>query len=275
MADPLISLTSDFGSSEEWVGAMKGVILSINPAALIVDISHDIPPYDIAKGAFVLAAVLPHLPVGVHVAVVDPGVGTRRRAVVLQSGRGDLLIGPDNGLLLPAAERIGGVEVAYSLENESLFKKPVHPTFHGRDIFAPAAAHLSLGVSPQEAGPPLDEADLVPAPWGRAKEGEGAVYAQVIDVDRFGSLRLNAYPEQMESLGYQSGDVVLLGVGEEELEARYASTFGEVEAGSILLFEDSSGVMAAGINGGSLARTTGATPGDMIIIYGVGSTHSA
>ena len=275
VADSLISLTSDFGSSEEWVGVMKGVILSINPDAVIVDISHDIPPFDIGKGAFVLAAALSHLPAGVHVAVVDPGVGTRRRAVVLQAGRGDLLIGPDNGLLLPAARRVGGVERAYSLENENLFKIPVHPTFHGRDIFAPAAAHLSLGVSPQEAGPQLDEADLVPAPWGRAKEGEGAVYAQVIDVDRFGSLRLNAYPEQVKSLGYQAGDTILLGVGEEELEATYASTFGKVEAGGILLFEDSSGVMAAGINGGSLARTTNTTPGDTLIIYGVSPPHSA
>jgi S-adenosylmethionine hydrolase len=269
VADYLISLTSDFCSTEEWVGVMKGVIISINPSALIVDICHDIPPFDIGKGAFVLAAALPHLPVGVHVAVVDPGVGTRRRAVVLQAGRGDLLVGPDNGLLLPAVERLGGVEKAYSLENENLFKIPVHPTFHGRDIFAPAAAHLSLGVSPQEVGPPLGEADLVPAPWGRAKEEEGAIYAQIIDVDHFGSLRLNAYPAQVKSLGYQEGDTILLGVGEEELEATYASTFGGVEMGSILLFEDSSGVMAAGINGGSLARTTGAAPGHMVIIYGV------
>ena len=199
----------------------------------------------------------------------------RRRAVVLQAGRGDLLIGPDNGLLLPAARRVGGVERAYSLENENLFEIPVHPTFHGRDIFAPAAAHLSLGIPPREAGPQLDEADLVPAPWEKAKVGEGAIYALVIDVDRFGSLRLNAYPDQVKSLGYREGDAVLLGVGEGELEATYVSTFGEVEKGDILLFEDSSGVMAAGINGGSLARTTGATPGNMLIIYRVNPPHSA
>jgi S-adenosylmethionine hydrolase len=186
-----------------------------------------------------------------------------------------LLVGPDNGLLLPAAARLGGVEKAYSLEKEDLFKIPVHPTFHGRDIFAPAAAHLSLGISPQEVGPQLDEADLVPAPWGRAREGEGAVYASVIDVDRFGSLRLNAHPTQVKSLGYREGDTILLGVGEGELEATYVSTFGEVEMGSILLFEDSSGVMAAGVNGGSLARTTGATPGDLLIIYGARPPHSA
>ena len=263
----IITFTSDFGTREEWVGVVKGVILSINPAAVVVDISHEIPPYDIGKGACVLAASLPHMPMGVHLAVVDPGVGTRRLAVALAAARGDLLVGPDNGLLIPAAERLGGVAKAYFLDDQDFFRTPVHPTFHARDIFAPVAAHLSLGVDPREMGSPLDVGDLVPAPWGRAREGKGAVYATVIDVDRFGSLRLNAYPEQVQSLGHARGDRVLLGVGEEEVEATLVSTFGEVEAGQTLLFEDSSGVMAAGINGGSLARKTGASPGDIVIIY--------
>ncbi|WP_458010816.1 SAM hydrolase/SAM-dependent halogenase family protein [Candidatus Solincola sp.] len=264
----LITLTSDFGTSEEWVGVVKGVILSINPEAVIVDISHHIPPFDIGKGAFVLAAALPHMPRGVHLAVVDPGVGTRRLAVALQCARGDFLVGPDNGLLIPAAERLGGVARAYFLENRDFFRHPVHPTFHARDIFAPVAAHLSLGVDPSEMGMAMEVEDLVPAPWGRARVGEGAVYATVIDVDRFGSLRLNAYPEQVEELGYRLGDRVLVGIGEEEMEFALASTFGEVEAGAPLFFEDSSGVMALGINGGSLARRTGSRPGDTVIIYG-------
>jgi hypothetical protein len=266
--DYIVTLTSDFGNSEEWVGVVKGVILSINPTAVIVDISHEIPPLDIGKGAFVLAAALPHMPPGVHMAVVDPGVGTRRLAVALKAARGDLLVGPDNGLLMPAAERLGGVEKAWFLQNQDFFRVPVHPTFHARDIFAPVVAHLSLGADPAEMGSPLDVEDLVPAPWDRAREGEGAVYATVVDVDRFGSLRLNAYPGQVQSLGYRVGDGVLLGVGEEELEAALVSTFGEVKAGETILFEDSSGVMAAGINGGSLARLTGAAPGDIVIIYG-------
>lgn len=264
----LITFTSDFGTSEEWVGAVKGVILSVNPRAVIVDISHHIPPFDIGKGAFVLAAALPHMPRGVHLAVVDPGVGTRRLAVVLECARGDFLVGPDNGLLLPAAERLGGVSRAYFLENRDFFRHPVHPTFHARDLFAPVAAHLSLGVDPSEMGMAMEVEDLVPAPWGRAREGEGAVYASVIDVDRFGSLRLNAYPEQVERLGYQLGDRVMVGIGEGEMEVLLVSTFGEVEAGTPLLFEDSSGVMALGINGGSLASRTGSRPGDVVIIYG-------
>ncbi|WP_287154173.1 SAM-dependent chlorinase/fluorinase [Candidatus Solincola tengchongensis] len=264
----LITFTSDFGTSEEWVGVVKGVILSINPRAVVVDLSHEIPPFDIGKGALVLAAALPHLPVGVHLAVVDPGVGTRRLAVALQCRRGDFLVGPDNGLLLPAAERLGGVTRAFFLENSDFFRRPVHPTFHARDIFAPVAAHLSLGVDPSEMGMPMDAEDLAPAPWGRAKEGEGAVYATVIDVDRFGSLRLNAYPEQVEGLGHRRGDRVIVGLGEGEMEFVLASTFGEVEAGSPLLFEDSSGVMALGVSGGSLSARTGSRPGDTVIIYG-------
>ena len=267
MSDYIITFTSDFGTSEEWVGVVKGVILSVNPAAVIVDISHDIPPFDISKGAFVLAAALPHMPLGVHLAVVDPGVGTRRLAVALRTARGDFLVGPDNGLLIPAAERLGGVEKAYFLDDQEFFRTPVHPTFHARDIFAPVAAHLSLGVDPREMGSPLRVEELVPSPWERAKEGEGALYATIIDIDRFGSLRLNAYPEQVENLGCREGDTLLLGLGEEELEATLASTFGEVEMGRVLLFEDSSGVMAAGISGGSLARRTGASPGDTLIIY--------
>lgn len=276
MAERVISFTSDFGLDEEWVGVVKGVILSIHPGASIIDISHGIPPFDIGKGALVLAAALPHLPVGVHLAVVDPGVGTRRLALALEAARGDLLVGPDNGLLVPAAERLGGVEKAYSLENEAYFRRPVHPTFHARDVFAPAAAHLSLGIDPAELGPEVDAASLVPAPWGRAKEGEGAIYATVIDIDRFGSLRLNAYPDQVASLGRSLGDTVLLGVGEEEMEAALVSTFGEVEAGTTILFEDSSGVMAAGINAGSLAARTRSRPGDTVIVYGpeAGETES-
>jgi len=268
MIENLVTFTSDFGRCEEWVAAVKGVILSINPCAAIVDISHEIPPFDIGKGAFVLAAALPYMPVAVHVAVVDPGVGTRRLAVALVVERGDVLVGPDNGLLMPAAERLGGARQAYHLENQDFFHTPVHPTFHARDIFAPVAAHLSLGVGAEEMGLRIDTGDLVPAPWGRARDGEGAVYATIIDVDRFGSLRLNAYPEQIRSLGYAEGDRVLLDMGEEEYDAVLVSTFGEVEAGTILLFEDSSGVMAAGVSGGSLAARTGAKAGDILIVYG-------
>lgn len=259
---------SDFGGREEWVGVVKGVILRINPDARIVDISHEIAPFDISEGAFVLAAALPHMPVGVHMAVVDPGVGTRRLAVVLQAGRGDLLVGPDNGLLLPAAGRLGGVQEAFSLDTQDYFSSPVHPTFHARDIFAPVAAHLSLGVPAREMGSTLPVDALVPAPWGMAREDQGSLYATVVDIDRFGSLRLNATLEQMERVGCRAGDVVLIGIDDEELTAPLVSTFGEVEAGKALIFEDSSGFMAVGLSGGDLAASLSVRPGQAVIIYG-------
>ncbi len=267
MVEGLITFASDFGCREEWVAVVKGVILSINPSAAVLDISHEIAPFDIRKGAFVLAAALPHMPVAVHMAVVDPGVGTRRLAVALVVERGDVLVGPDNGLLMPAATRLGGISESFSLENQDFFRTPVHATFHARDIFAPVCAHLTLGVGAEEMGPRVDAGDLVPAPWVRAREGEGAVYATIVDIDRFGTLRLNAYPEQVRALGHNEGDKVLLDTGEQELEAVLVSTFGEVEAGTPILFEDSSGVMAAGVSGGSLAARSGAAPGDILIVY--------
>jgi S-adenosylmethionine hydrolase len=268
VTDPFISFMSDFGWSEEWVGVVKGVILSISPSARIVDITHEIPPFDISKGAFVLAAALPHMPIGVHLAVVDPGVGTGRRAVAIKVARSDILVGPDNGLLSPAAERLGGAEEAYTLDNQEFFVSPVHPTFHGRDIFAPVAAHLSLGVPPREIGSVTPPDALMPAPWGLAKQGEAAIYTTVIDIDRFGSLRLNASPEQMEKIGYHLGDTVTLGIEEEQLEAPLVSTFAETESGKPLLFEDSSGFMALALNGASLAERLSIRPGQVLIVYG-------
>jgi S-adenosylmethionine hydrolase len=135
-----IYLLTDFGTSDEWVAVLKGAIRTISPTAEVSDISHDIPPFDLCKGAVVLAAAAPFLPPGVHLAVVDPGVGTERRALLLECGRGDLLLGPDNGLLLPAAGRLGGISAAWSVEAEALLPHSPHPTFHGRDVFAPVAA---------------------------------------------------------------------------------------------------------------------------------------
>ncbi len=264
---PLITFTSDFGLREEWVGVVKGVIYSINPRAKVIDITHEIPPMDIGKGAFVLAAALPHMPVGVHLAVVDPGVGTDRGALVLEAERGDLLVGPDNGLLLPAVRRLGGIRRCFFIENPAFFRQPVHPTFHGRDIFGPVAAHLTLGFPLEKLGRFGDVNGLTEPPWGPAKRGEGAVYAQVVDVDRFGTLRLNAQPDDLSALGVRRGDELLIMVAEETFRAPYLRTFGEVERGKPLVFDDSSGFLGVALNGADLASRLGAKPGDAVIIY--------
>lgn len=264
---PLITFTSDFGLSEEWVGVVKGVIYSINPRAKVIDITHEIPPMDIGKGAFVLAAALPHMPVAVHLAVVDPGVGTSRGALVLEAERGDLLVGPDNGLLLPAVRRLGGLRRCFFIENPAFFRQPVHPTFHGRDVFGPVAAHLSLGLPLEKLGRYADADGLVEPPWGEAKRGEGAVYAQVVDIDRFGTLRLNALPEDLEAVGARKGDLLLVEVAEESFRAPYARTFGDVDRGHPLVFDDSSGFVGVALNGASLASRLGAREGDVVVIY--------
>ncbi len=260
-----VYLLSDFGTADEFVAAVKGVIISLLPSVLILDISHDIPPFDVRKGAVVLAAALPHLPPGVCLAVVDPGVGTERRALMLRCGRGDLLLGPDNGLLLPAAERLGGVDEAWSLRMEGCGGGDPHPTFHGRDLFAPLAARLAAGMRPEEAGDKVVAADLAPPPWEEAVLAGGALYCRVIDIDRFGNLRLSAEPDALREV--PKDRKVLVDLGERQLIARRLDAFGEALPGEALIYEDSSGWLGLAMREGDLAKRLGARPLQSVIIY--------
>ena len=160
MTRPITFLT-DFGLQDDFVGVCRGVIKRIAPDAEILDITHGIAPQHVLQGALVLANTLPYMPEGVHLAVVDPSVGTERRALAVRSGDGRLHVGPDNGLLITAAEKLGGIDGAWQLANERYALQHVSRTFHGRDIFAPAAAHLALGLDPAELGPPIAPAELV------------------------------------------------------------------------------------------------------------------
>ena len=207
-----ITLTTDFGLADPYVASIKGSIYSINPEATLIDVSHDIRPQRIEQAVFVLEYALPYLPENsVHVLVVDPGVGTDRRAIALTTPNGTF-IGPDNGLLsiaLPADIRnsIGEAATpvvlppqysAFQLTNDAYHRKPVSMTFHGRDIFAPVAAHLSLGVSAQELGPPVSEVIAI-SPF-RAMVGEdGTLSGHVVHVDRYGNLITNVGGEQLDS----------------------------------------------------------------------------
>ncbi|MGH2407490.1 MAG: SAM hydrolase/SAM-dependent halogenase family protein, partial [Candidatus Limnocylindrales bacterium] len=157
----VVSITTDFGARDPSGAICKGVILSIAPRATVIDISHEVAKFQVRDGALLLWCALPYLPVGVHVGVVDPGVGTERLPIAIRVARGDVLIGPDNGLLLPAAERLGGVVTAHVLENPAYRLPVVTTSFHGRDVFAPAAAHVVLGVPLAELGPAYDVAQLV------------------------------------------------------------------------------------------------------------------
>lgn len=257
---PIIGFLTDFGLDGA-VGACRGVMLSICRDAQIIDVGHTVRKYAIRDGAFLLRFTLPYVPVGVHVGVVDPGVGTARRAIGIRTGRGDVLIGPDNGLLLPAAAALGGAVEARELSNRELWLPVTTSTFHGRDIFAPVAAHLAAGDARFEAvGDPIALETLVSLPEPRASVHEGAVETVVTYVDSFGNLRLAGGRDDLQAaLGeLHDGDplVVEFVPGLRE-HTRYGTTFGAVPIGSSLVYVDSLGNLAVADNQGSLATRLG------------------
>jgi S-adenosylmethionine hydrolase len=261
---PVITLLTDFGLDGA-AAICRGVMLGICRDAQIVDIAHTIRKYAIGDGAFILRISLPYMPVGVHVAVVDPGVGTERRAVGIRAGRGDVLIGPDNGLLIPAAEALGAIAEARSLENRRLWlASKTSSTFHGRDIFSPVAAHLAAGDAGfEEIGSPIPPEDLVRLPMPPTSARAGLLETAVAYVDSFGNLRLAATPEDLRvAIGeLETGRPVTVefvageGRPAHRESTRFAATFGRVPAGESLLYIDSDGDVAfADSQGNAAAR---------------------
>jgi S-adenosylmethionine hydrolase len=240
------------------------VINSIAPAAEVIDLTHGIARHDVLQGALVLANALPYTPVGVHLAVVDPGVGSDRRPVGLRSDDGRLFVGPDNGLLLVAADRLGGVAEAVELAEPAYRLERVAHTFHGRDIFAPAAAHLAAGVELEQLGPTLEPGSLIRVDLPEAEVGTRRIRATVLSVDRFGNVQLNLSTADLERVGIEPGTTVELEVGIERYYAVAARTFAEVRRGDIVLYEDASWTIALAINHGNAAEMFGAVPGKEI-----------
>lgn len=249
MAQPLITLLTDFGARDPSAGILHGVILGIAPDARIIDISHDVHKYAIRDGALLLWCALHWMPIGLHVAVVDPGVGTERLPVAIATTRGDVLVGPDNGLLVAAAGRLGGIDRVHVLEAEAYRLPVVSASFHGRDIFAPAAAHLSLGVRIQDLGPVLDPARLVPSPIADPIREDGALRSTVVYVDTFGNVKLAGLRADLEAAvgPLRPGDRLRLDIAGrsggpgQAVDVPWQGTFGEVEAGAPLVYEDSYG----------------------------------
>jgi len=235
------------------VGTCKGVIKRISPEAEIIDITHGIRPQHVLQGALVLANTLPYMPVGVHLAIVDPGVGGTRRPVALRGGDGRVFVGPDNGLLLVAAERLNGVEEAVELANESYMLHPVSATFHGRDIFSPAAAHIAAGVALGEFGPSIEPDDLTRLELPRPEVAARRVRATVLYIDRFGNVQLNLTSADLAELGIVPGTTVEVEAGFERYYAVAARTFAEVRRGDIVLYEDAYRNVALAINHGNAA----------------------
>jgi len=266
---PVIGFLTDFGFDGA-AATCRGVMLSICPTAQVIDISHAVRKYAVRDGAFVLRATLPYLPVGVHVGVVDPGVGTDRRPIAIHADRGDILIGPDNGLLLPAADALGGPIEARELANSDLWRPVVSTTFHGRDVFAPTAAHLAAGnASFSDVGPGLSLSALVRLPPVRARAREGAIETEVTYVDSFGNLRLAGGADELAAAfdSLEATRQVRVLVGEVDIGPAFLVTsFGHAEEGATLLYVDSSGDLALAVNQGDLAARTGAMAGTRIVV---------
>ena len=267
---PFISLLSDFGSRDPSAGIMRAVILGLAPQANVVDISHEVAKYRVRDGALLLWCAAPYLPVGSHVAVVDPGVGTERRPIALRVHRGDVLIGPDNGLLLPAAERLGGVVDARLLTSTAHRLPVVSSSFHGRDIFAPAAAHLAIGVPLAALGPEIAAAGLVRLPWPLPEVRDGEMVAAVIYVDTFGNVKLGAEAGDLRrALGGPSWGAILrlTRPGQRAvIHATWAETFGRVAAGAALVYEDSYGRLCLAVNQGDAGAAFGLHEDDRLTI---------
>jgi len=255
-APPFISFLTDFGDTAP--ATCRGVIWSILPEARINDLTHGTRAFGVRDGAFLLWSSLPYQPIGVHLAVVDPGVGTERRAIAVEVGRGDRLVGPDNGLLLPAAERLGGIVRARLLDNPALWREAVaSSTFHGRDIFAPVAAHLAGGTPITEAGSEIDPASLEPLAFPDPTIRDGTLTTSVLYVDAFGNCRLAGQPADLASLrgALAPGDRFRVRIGSAEpLVVPWQTTFGAVRIGEPLLYDDADYAgLGIGVNQGSAA----------------------
>jgi S-adenosyl-L-methionine hydrolase (adenosine-forming) len=262
-----ITFLTDFGLSDDFVGTCHGVMKRIAPDVQVIDITHGISPQAVLQGALTLANTLPFMPVGVHLAVVDPGVGGARRALALRDGEGRVHVGPDNGLLIPAAEKLGGIAEAHELTNPEYALESVSRTFHGRDLFSPAAAHLALGVALAELGPPIDPDALARLDVPQPEVGSTRINCTVLSIDRFGNIQLNLDRSHLDDAGVVPGTRIELQVGAERYYAVAARTFADARPGDIILYEDAYRNLSIAISGGNAAAMFSASEGQSIRIH--------
>jgi S-adenosyl-L-methionine hydrolase (adenosine-forming) len=263
-------MLTDWGARDPSAAICHGVVLNIIPEALIVDITHEIEKYNIRHGALMLWSALPYLPVGAHMAVVDPGVGTPRRPIAIETARGDTLVGPDNGLLIPGAERLGGIMRVHLIHNIEYRLPVISSTFHGRDLFAPAAAHLALGVPLESIGPEIDPQELVQIDWPPVVVRGSELESTVIYCDTFGNLKLAGLTADLvAALGpLEHGDIleVRLGGSRRLRKMPWAPTFGDVPEGSHIVLEDSYGRLSIAQNQGSAAESLKVAEGSTVTL---------
>ncbi|HZQ27643.1 MAG TPA: SAM-dependent chlorinase/fluorinase [Acidimicrobiales bacterium] len=258
-----VSFLSDYGLADEFVGVVKSVIRHLAPHASVIDITHDVPPHDVRAGSLALARAVQYLAPGVLLAVVDPGVGTDRRAVAVEATEVDLvLVGPDNGLLAAAASLVGGAARAVALTNDEYHLPAPGPTFAGRDVFAPVTAHLANGVDLLELGEAIDPLGLRPGMLPLTREEDGKLMAEVLWVDRFGNVQLNVDPDEVA--GY--GDPVRLSWRDQSRVARRAVTYGDLKPGEVGLIVDSYGLLSVALEQRSAADELRLRPGDAVAL---------
>ncbi|HEX2292797.1 MAG TPA: SAM-dependent chlorinase/fluorinase [Gaiellaceae bacterium] len=257
----VITFLSDFGVEDDFAGTCHGVIKRIAPQVDVIHITHGIQPTSILQGSVVLASTLPYMPVGVHLAIVDPDVGTPRRALVVHTGDDRLLVGPDNGLLVPAAERLGGVAAVNEITNREYALEPIAPTFHGRDIFSPAVAHLALGLDPAALGGAVEPDSLVRYAYPQPEIGTRRIRATCLYVDRFGNIQLNLTASDVEPLGIVPGRRVEVELPVDRFYAQAARTFADARPGDIILYQDAYQNIALAISRGNAAETFGVRAG--------------
>jgi S-adenosyl-L-methionine hydrolase (adenosine-forming) len=269
-----LSFLTDYGLEDGFVAACHGVAARIAPDAAVIDVTHLIPPGDVRRGAAVLAQTVPYLPPAVHVAVVDPGVGTARRGVAVAAGD-SVFIGPDNGLLSWALRAAGGAVRAFSLTNRALWLGSVSATFHGRDIFMPAAAHLAAGTDLAAAGEEIAVGDLVSLPVPERLVRDSVAEGEVLTVDRFGNIQLTITASDAAEIGVAPGGMMLIRCGRHQLTVPYRDMFGAVAPGELVAYADSAGLVAIAVNGGDAAGRLGLPAGARVSIVAVPPTIRA
>ncbi len=261
----MITLSSDFAVQSQGCGVMEAVIRRINPRETVIHLMHGLPAFDVRQAAWALESAMCIEP-GIHVCVVDPGVGTQRLGIAIMTARGDFLVGPDNGVLIPVARLLGGILRVHALENQEYMRRPVSPLFHGRDVFSPAAAHLSLGVKIERFGRKLEPGTLARAPYEEAVFSDGRIRAEVIHVNRFGTIHLNVLQHEFDRLNAERGESIVLRIGTAAVRMPYHKTFGDVAPGRPVLLKDDYSRIEVALNQGSFAAKYRAKPGETAVL---------
>lgn len=264
---PFVSFLSDYGRTDEFVGVCHAVMVDLVPELRIVDITHDVPSFDVRAGGLALVRAVQYLPEGVVLAVVDPGVGTARRCIAVAVGD-SFLVGPDNGVLAPAVAMLGGSSDVVALENPKYRLPAPGPTFAGRDIMAPAAAHLANGVPMSEFGPSVAPASLAPGlvPLPHDHD-DGQIVAEVLWIDRFGNCQLNLGPEQLQERGAKPGGFIGIQIGAEQRRVRWVQAFADAKPAELVVLTDSYGMCALALDQSSAAFFLKARPGTPVEIH--------